>query len=316
MPTREGWAGGTGGQMPSFQPEQQWLHTTAKITERLCSLPAVANPDWCDDVARCYLPLADRGVVAVIVATIGSQGAVEEREAVGAAIDGPPELGGDGHIPNLVRSRADRLQSLGFAITGDALERGFCGSAERFSLPRDWRAAPLGRMWAEVATGELLIGGVPISPRTSGRMVLTMIARPDASTGLAGREGVLMATMPVLGRRAAIALGQERTTSGDWLTSREQLVLEQLTLGLTVADIAEETGRSAHTVHDHVKSLHKKLHASSRGELIARALGHITEIKPKAAKRKRGGSESTEAEGQSRVEEVKPGARRVSAHED
>jgi hypothetical protein len=27
-------------------------------------------------------------------------------------------------------------------------------------------------------------------------------------------------------------------------------------------------------VHDHVKSLHRKLNASSRGQLIARALGH------------------------------------------
>lgn len=58
------------------------------------------------------------------------------------------------------------------------------------------------------------------------------------------------------------------------MTDREQDVLERLILGRSVREIAEELGRSPHTVHDHVKSLHRKLDASSRGELVARALGH------------------------------------------
>jgi DNA-binding CsgD family transcriptional regulator len=129
----------------------------------------------------------------------------------------------------------------------------------------------------------------------------------DATTGLAGREGIVTAAMPVLARRALVAVGAGRTSSGDWLTAREQLVLERLALGMSVADIAAETGRSTHTVHDHVKSLHKKLGASSRGELISRALGHITEINPRPPKRPRGSAE--------RVEEVKPGGRKVQATE-
>ena len=52
-------------------------------------------------------------------------------------------------------------------------------------------------------------------------------------------------------------------------------MLDLLVLGLSVRQIAEELGRSTHTVHDHVKSLHKKLNANSRGELVARALGHL-----------------------------------------
>ncbi len=294
--------------MSPLQLEQQWLHTTAKLIERICALPAVANPDWCDRAARCFTPLAERGVVSVIVATLTNQGGIEEREAVGAASESSPEAGGENHIPNLVRSRADRLTSLGFALAGEALERGFCGSAERFSLPRDWRLGPLGRMWAEVATGELIIAGAPLGSRIHGRMVLVMIARTDATTGLAGREGILAAAMPVLARRAIIAIGADRTSSGDWLTAREQMVLERLTLGMSVADIANETGRSAHTVHDHVKSLHKKLRATSRGELIARALGHITEVKPRLSKRRPRGEAA-------QVEEIKPSGRKAAAGE-
>lgn len=288
--------------MSPLQIEQQWLHMTAKVTERVCGLPAVAHPDWCDRAARCFGPIAERGVIAVMVATLTPAGGIEDREAVGAAHE-TTDAGVESHVPNLIRSRADRLTSLGFALSAEALDRGFCGSAERFSLPRDWRAGPLGRMWAEVATGELLIAGVPVGPRVPGRMALVMIARQDATTGLAGREGVLTATMPVLGRRALIAIGAQKTTSGDWLTAREQMVLERLTLGMSVADIAEETGRSSHTIHDHVKSLHKKLAATTRGELIARALGHITEVKPRASKRREAGDIG-------QVEEVKPGAAR------
>lgn len=286
--------------MSPLQIEQQWLHTTAKVVERLCALPAVANPDWCDRAARCFLPVADRGVVSVVIATLTPQGAIEEREAVGAAHE-TPDATGESHIPNLVRSRADRLSSLGFAISPEALDRGFCGSAERFSLPRDWRVGALGRMWGEVATGELIVAGAPIGTKVPGRMVLVMIARVDATTGLAGREGIVTAAMPLLARRALVAVGASRTSSGDWLTTREQLVLERLALGMSVADIAAETGRSTHTVHDHVKSLHKKLNASSRGELISRALGHITEGAPRATKRPKGGDQ---------VQEVKP-ARQV-----
>ncbi|MFI4898124.1 MAG: response regulator transcription factor, partial [Phycisphaerales bacterium JB059] len=58
-----------------------------------------------------------------------------------------------------------------------------------------------------------------------------------------------------------------------WLTNREQVVLEELILGRSVREIAETMHRSPHTVHDHVKSLHRKLGASSRGALIAHALG-------------------------------------------
>jgi DNA-binding CsgD family transcriptional regulator len=59
-----------------------------------------------------------------------------------------------------------------------------------------------------------------------------------------------------------------------WVTPREQEVLELLVLGFSVREIGEKLGRSPHTVHDYVKSMHRKLNASNRGALVARALGH------------------------------------------
>ncbi len=303
--------------MSPTHAEQPWLVATTRVTERLCALPAVATPDWCDRAARCFLPIADRGVVAVLIATLTPHGAVEEREAVGAATEGPTETGGDSHLPNLIRSRADRLPSLGFSLSSEALERGFCATADRSTIPRDWRAGPLGRMWAEIPAGELILAGVPIGSRVPGRMVLVMIARPDGISALQ-REGVLSSTLAILGKRALLAIGPARTTSGDWLTSREQLVLERITIGMSVTDIATEIQRSAHTVHDHVKSLHKKLAASTRGEHIARALGHISELKPRPAKARPSApapAPPAASASQSSVHELKPAARKAQPTE-
>ena len=51
------------------------------------------------------------------------------------------------------------------------------------------------------------------------------------------------------------------------------MILVELVSGASVREIAERIDRSPHTVHDHVKSLHRKLNASSRGELVSRYLG-------------------------------------------
>jgi DNA-binding NarL/FixJ family response regulator len=72
-----------------------------------------------------------------------------------------------------------------------------------------------------------------------------------------------------------IAIGPSPTDGNQWLTPREQVILQHLLLGKSVREIAAELERSPHTVHDHVKALHRKLNASSRGELVARALGYI-----------------------------------------
>jgi DNA-binding NarL/FixJ family response regulator len=49
-------------------------------------------------------------------------------------------------------------------------------------------------------------------------------------------------------------------------------VLRCLARGLSEKQIAAELDLSAHTVHDYVKALHRRLGVASRGELLARAL--------------------------------------------
>ncbi len=73
-----------------------------------------------------------------------------------------------------------------------------------------------------------------------------------------------------LGDRASRAFGGLR---GNVLSPCETRVLDLLVQGMSIPQIAARLSRSPHTVHDHVKSMHRKLGAKSRGELILRAIG-------------------------------------------
>jgi len=58
------------------------------------------------------------------------------------------------------------------------------------------------------------------------------------------------------------------------LPPRLRQVLAGLLKGDSEQQVALRLGISAHTVHEHVKRLHRRFGVSSRGELLARALTH------------------------------------------
>ncbi len=278
--------------------ELEPLKTTARGTELLCSLPAVATPDRCDQAAAAFVSIEPRATAISMILTIDTHGNVLDLEASGVATG--DDVSGSGML-NLLRSRAERFRSLGWPITIDHLRQGFAGSVRRFSAPRDWRTGPFGKLWSDLSASEIIVGVAPLGQETPGRCVMIQVAFPEAGgVPTAQREAVVGSLMPTLATRTIRSLGVWRTSSNDWLTAREALILEHLTLGRSVREIADLLERSPHTVHDHVKSMHRKLNASSRGELIARALGHpgmesrvsakaqrpasTTEAKPQAAK--------------------------------
>lgn len=57
------------------------------------------------------------------------------------------------------------------------------------------------------------------------------------------------------------------------ITSREHEVAFRIIEGHSIRKIGELLGVSSHTVHDHVKSLHKKLLVTNRAQLVAKFLG-------------------------------------------
>lgn len=264
------------------------LLVATEITQGICGLPAVATLDWCDRAAACLTRLCGPSNVVIMIANVSEAGAVSAVEAVGvaagsgtgprlAAAASPTAQASPGGVSaETLRSRADRLASLGWGLGSEYLSKATYTTASAASA--DWRTGPLGRLWGGSAAQDVLVGIVPLRGQgpDAGRVLIVQVA--PATAGMSVLEDdrrVLEATMPLLAERVLKTLGPTRSSPRSWLTPREQQVLEQLSLGRSVKQIAEAIGRSPHTVHDHVKALHRKLSANSRGELIAKALGHI-----------------------------------------
>jgi len=273
------------------------LDSVVGTTERLCGLPAVATLDWCSRAAQALSVLLVPSRVCVIVAKAEPSGRVVSIEASGCgtclskeeAAHAPAyswtntetDATDDGTGIELgIRSRADRIREFGFRL--DSLEPGetIAATAARLGGTELWRTAPIGNIWVGSDISDLLIGALRLDDGAPARFLVVEI-------GLLGHgamgprrcsidnHAALNSVMALLARRAALALAVTADDEIPWLTVREQEILEHIVVGRSVRDIANDLERSPHTVHDHVKSLHRKLGAKSRGELIARAFGYI-----------------------------------------
>lgn len=278
--------------------ERDPLSLVGEIAEAISSLPAVATLDWCDQAAACLCRICEPAMAWLAVLSIDSVGRVTDVESAGATqclrspgtakaiarplhASGSSELAANTRLAAL-RSRARKINRLGWSPTAEHLNDTFAGTIDELVSPQDWRAGYLGRVWGGLDASDLLVGLIPMGAQDDEpdetRVIYAQVATLRQGSRVRDEDiAVMRAALPLLRRRALMAVGTTRTDPNRWLTAREQVILEELTLGKTVKQIAQSIGRSPHTVHDHVKSLHRKLDASSRGELIARALGHITQ---------------------------------------
>lgn len=250
------------------------FRSVARMTELIAQLPAVATLDWADRAAGAMLPMGGRLRVCLMVARVEASGGLTQLETVGVAAAKSVE---DDAAELTIRSRSERIDGIG--IPAPAAGHVIAGRAADL-LGAGWRESGPGRIWTQLHAADVLIGAIGIGRPEDARAVVIHAARVDqpevpAVPFTAAQADMLRAISEPLARRTLLALGDDRNASTRWLTAREQEVLEKLTLGMSVREIAEAIGRSPHTVHDHVKSLHRKLNATSRGELVARALGYI-----------------------------------------
>jgi DNA-binding CsgD family transcriptional regulator len=174
------------------------------------------------------------------------------------------------------RVHPDASNDIGWTLS-DASHPGPAGTHPRIAKLRDlpswsrWPVTPAGKRWSKLGVREMLVADIAIPHCSDHREINLEIGSPSAMQRFDRCEAeIVSAVMPVLAGRASLAFGDSYTQT---LTTREQLILVQLVSGASVREIAERIDRSPHTVHDHVKSLHRKLDASSRGELVSRYLG-------------------------------------------
>lgn len=283
--------------------------STSCITQAISRLPAVATLTWADQAASVLAHVLPGAGAGLMVGSLDACGFLTQVEVSGACrnqtdwpSDTHPYLDGvaDGFVATAPGSD-DGLAALRNAfivgewvgwslgpITPRTLATTTAGLA---GLRR--AESPVWKRWSAVEGVADIVAGVSAVPGPGeSRVVLAEIAcpgRPDAELVRADADmaaAVLEAVLPMLAERIAAAF--VTADRSEWLTEREAEVLAHLLEGENVPDIAAILGRSIYTVHDHVKSLHRKLGASNRGELVSRALGHI---KPRAARAAEGVSE-------------------------
>ncbi|MFN0011759.1 MAG: response regulator transcription factor [Phycisphaerales bacterium] len=258
---------------------------TTHVIEWVCQLPGVATLDWCDRAAtaacRSYHPA--RGVV--VAGSVDQRCVLTHLEATGVG----GSRGPDGEA--LARAEAEGLREqfrdgewVGWTFA--VPQRGATVADVVRVAPTAGRrnATPLGLRWESLGVTELLVGAVGLPGPTGGRVLLAEVGLVNPSAAdLVRLQTVFAAALPLLGVRYAHAIGHLPADRHSWLTPREETILWKLVAGKKVPQIANELHRSVYTVHDHVKSLHRKLGATNRGQLVSRALGHLGPLVSQAA---------------------------------
>lgn len=257
------------------------LRRVAECVSGIHDLPGIPTATWAQAAAECVSRVLPRCVCAVRLVELGSAGDIVARLSEGAFDADKREAIDCDELTIENETASEWWLSATPRASGSAFSRetGLLRSAPGCER---WEFSTLGRRWASRGVTELLIGAIAV-PAGAGpaalrqRWITVEIGDRRDPTGLNGAdEAVLSAVLPEVARRAGVAFAALSDEAGaEPLTGREHEVLMLLAQGKTVKQIAEDLARSPHTVHDHVKALHRKLGASSRGELVARALGHI-----------------------------------------
>lgn len=252
------------------------LMATARAAREIGLLPGAPTRDWLARLSRILTEAASD--TAVEAALVRLQPGGPEIECRGSAIG---EQAGDeiraavGDLRHLVRPLAEQLADPGRPDVWRVPES---ADAEASTRLRRMAARRVGALaaWAPLARHRPPYGLILVWDGPAGQ---TRFEPCD-------RRRILRSLLPLIGERLRFALGGPGERAR-WLSRGEQRVLELLALGQSVPEIAEQLGRSQHTIHDYVKRLHRKLGTRSRGSLIARTLGGPAAQKPPAPVRVR-----------------------------
>lgn len=248
------------------------LRAVAQAAASIARLPAVPTQSWCLDAGAAMQHLRNSAFVLVTLLSL------DDRPGTGAqAIEatGGVAPAASSASDELARIHADGIGAPGWRVA-DVLQGERLGVARLRDLA-SWSAWPYtaaGKRWKRFGVSDLLVGAACLHPENPSRVILVELgAGPDYPPFASADAFLLAPILEMVAERAAGAFGHTPVTPASTVTTREEQILQLLTLGCTVRQIADRLSRSRHTVHDHVKSLHRKLGATSRGALIARYLG-------------------------------------------
>lgn len=259
----------------SLAAEASLIRCAVRVARQVAKMPAIATMDWCESAARVLTGIANASTAGVILGHILGDGMIRSVEAAGAAMEGAKA---PSHEPSTLltemRWRLEKSANLGWKPDQFAVEPGLAGGRLSHMMPTTWKESWAGTLTQPFPACEVLVGTAMLRGENADRRLAAFVALHQDHPPMPGLTDVFLAILQQLGEAASQAIGSQKPGRSIWITPKEQDVLDRLILGYSVREIAAELGRSPHTMHDHVKSLHRKLGATSRGDLIARAMGH------------------------------------------
>ncbi len=257
---------------PQAIPNQGILNLARSVL-KISRLPAAPTFDWTSQAAKALAPLNQGTSTGVVVLQRDKNTNKYTVESSGVHIS---QAAQDSIESGQARCLIERISSTPIDLTDENKDTGYIGSISR--LFPQWVASKASLPWASPHPTQSLAAYAPMSNTTSKdpntALALLVFASHDQPSIPPIDSASLAAVLAVIADKASTAIQPDRSGSVLWLTQREQAILDLLIDGNSVREIAESIARSPHTVHDHVKNLHRKLGASSRGQLITRALGH------------------------------------------
>ena len=254
--------------MKNSESHGQGTYGYSRITEaavKVAKLSSVPCDCWAELAAEAVHLLVPASVVRVTVADFKRGGAIDYMFCQEMYVPSSVRE----RYPSFKLQRATKIDSLNWWIASDKPVVAMLGG---LATNEKWLSSEAGKYWAGCEAHTMLACLGKVEAGSAERHIAIELVMPSAVTApQAADVAALRAVFPFIVDRCTAAFGDEFVSM---VTSREVEVLILLANGLSVKEIATHLDRSEHTIHDHVKSLHKKLHASNRGELIARALGY------------------------------------------
>ena len=260
--------------MPIARPSRRLTQTALRIAQ----LPSAPTFDWTSRAAQALSTLHPSTSFAVVIAMLDPSTRRLQTESTGACLG---DRESDPADTDLARCPLDRIGSTPIKITPELIQSGYITKASTL-LPA-WHSCPTSAPWNSIRTYPTIAAFVPLetctesnnqdTPALPSPLMMLALARSTDPNLPPVHPAHFADTIAALTSKASQAICRRTSSSTLWLTQREQVILDGLIIGHSVRQIAESIDRSPHTVHDHVKNLHRKLDASSRGELIAHALG-------------------------------------------
>lgn len=257
----------------SLMIERNSLELAADFTSRSETLPAIATCTWCESAAE-VMCVARSRCVAVVRFVDRNCNAPLGPPWPGVGVSSRPE---NQPLTEAVREAA--AQSHGeIGASPDLGDLDPCDDCMVTAMTLDPHALaqdPVLSMLACIDGRSALLASTAIDPQRGVRLriVIAESAASDDAPFTDADAEALRAAMRRIAQRARLAFASAPGVVTEPLNIREVEVLESLARGKTIRQIAAEMHRSTHTVHDYLKSMHRKVGVGCRAELIARAAG-------------------------------------------